>query len=100
MAVTSPSAAAVWLPNVVPPRAASLQRVAGGDRRITLAWASNREPDLQEYRVYRAGSEQEISLATVRASVPPDAARDAEARRPSTCGSSSRPQLPNSSGTE
>jgi hypothetical protein len=46
----------VWLPNVVPPRAPVITKVLGGDRRITVAWASNREPDLAEYRVYRADS--------------------------------------------
>ncbi|HEU0138914.1 MAG TPA: hypothetical protein VFQ79_04355 [Bryobacteraceae bacterium] len=44
----------VRLPNVVPPRAPVLTKVTGGDRRITLSWASNREPDLLEYRVFRA----------------------------------------------
>lgn len=47
----------VWLPDVVPPRTPVVTRVAGGDREITLRWASNREPDLAEYRVYRAESE-------------------------------------------
>jgi hypothetical protein len=53
--LSSPS---VWLPNVVPPRAPSLTKALGGDRQITLRWASNREPDLVEYRVYRADSEE------------------------------------------
>jgi hypothetical protein len=44
----------VRLPNVVPPRAPAITRVTAGDRGITLAWASNREPDLLEYRVFRA----------------------------------------------
>jgi hypothetical protein len=44
----------VRLPNVVPPRAPTITKVTGGDRRITLAWASNREADLLEYRVFRA----------------------------------------------
>lgn len=56
------SSAAVNLPKVVPPRAPTFTRVlAGGalptdpgDRKITLRWASNREPDLAAYRVYRA----------------------------------------------
>ncbi len=46
----------VRLPNVVPPRAPAITKVTGGDRRITLAWASNREADLMEYRVFRAAS--------------------------------------------
>ncbi|HEU4883200.1 MAG TPA: hypothetical protein VFT45_13160 [Longimicrobium sp.] len=48
----------VYLPNVVPPRAPVLTKVLGGDRLITLRWASNREPDLAEYRVYRTGREE------------------------------------------
>lgn len=46
----------IWLPNVVPPRAPALTAVTGGERAITLAWASNREDDLAAYRVYRAES--------------------------------------------
>lgn len=30
----------------------------GGDRQITIKWASNREPDLVEYRVYRTDKEE------------------------------------------
>ena len=48
----------VWLPNVVPPRAPVITKVLGGDRQITLKWASNREPDLVEYQVYRADTEE------------------------------------------
>ena len=48
----------VWLRNVVPPRTPVITKVLGGDRQITLRWASNREPDLAEYRVYRADSEE------------------------------------------
>jgi hypothetical protein len=48
----------VYLPNVVPPRAPVITKVLGGERKITLRWASNREPDLAEYRVYRADSEE------------------------------------------
>jgi len=48
----------VYLPNVVPLRAPVITKVLGGDRQITLKWASNREPDLKEYRVYRADSEE------------------------------------------
>lgn len=47
----------IWLPNVVPPRAPVFTRVLGGNRQITLSWASNREPDVVEYRVYRAENE-------------------------------------------
>lgn len=47
----------VWLPNVTPPRAPVITSVLGGDRQITITWASNREADLAEYRVYRADDE-------------------------------------------
>src|SRR6266567_4645644 len=50
------SSAPVYLPDVVPPRAPVITKVLGGDRQITLRWASNREPDLREYHVYRADS--------------------------------------------
>jgi hypothetical protein len=49
----------VWLPDVVAPRTPVVTRMTGGDREITLRWASNREPDLAEYRVYRAESERD-----------------------------------------
>jgi len=48
----------VYLPKVVLPRAPSITKVLGGDRQITLKWASNRDPDLAEYRLYRADTEQ------------------------------------------
>lgn len=47
----------VWLPNVVPPRTPVITKVRGGDRQVTIKWASNREPDLVEYRIYRTESE-------------------------------------------
>jgi hypothetical protein len=47
----------VHCPKVVPPRAPVITKVLGGDRQIGLNWASNREPDLVEYRVYRADSQ-------------------------------------------
>ncbi len=52
----SRSSPPVWLPNVVPPRAPVITKVLGGERAITLSWASNRERDLAEYRIYRAAS--------------------------------------------
>lgn len=48
----------VYLPNVVPPRAPVITKILGGDRQITIKWASNREPDLAEYRVYRTDKEE------------------------------------------
>lgn len=47
----------IWLPKVVPPRAPAWTRVISGERSIALRWASNREPDLAAYRVYRSESE-------------------------------------------
>jgi hypothetical protein len=58
----------VYLPKVVPPRVPVITKVLGGDRQITITWASNREPDLAEYRVYRADSEdaaRDIRLMTL-----------------------------------
>jgi hypothetical protein len=43
----------------VPPRTPVVTRVEGGDRAVTLRWASNREADLAEYRVYRAEGERD-----------------------------------------
>jgi hypothetical protein len=48
----------VYLPNVVPPRAPVITKVLGGDRQITIEWASNREPDLAAYRIYRTDKEE------------------------------------------
>jgi len=51
-----PCGTPVRLPNVTPPRSPVITRIIAGDREIALGWASNREPDLLEYRVYRADS--------------------------------------------
>lgn len=50
------ASAPVFLPDVTPPKAPVITKVVGGDREITLVWASNRELDLAEYHVYRADS--------------------------------------------
>jgi hypothetical protein len=66
----------VRLPNVVPPRAPAITKVAGGDRQITVAWASNREADLLEYRVFRtdrADATEDLRLMTQVAVVAADA---------------------------
>lgn len=47
------SSAPVTLPDVTPPVAPRIARLAAGDCTVTIEWASNREPDLAEYRVYR-----------------------------------------------
>jgi hypothetical protein len=49
----------VYLPKVVPPRAPVITKVLGGDRQISIKWASNREPDVVKYGVYRSDAEQE-----------------------------------------
>jgi hypothetical protein len=46
----------IYCPQVVPPRTPVVTNVLGGDRQITLTWASNREPELVEYRVFRGDS--------------------------------------------
>jgi hypothetical protein len=48
----------VACPDVVPPRPPVITKVLGGDQQITLRWASSREPDLAEYRVYRAETKE------------------------------------------
>jgi hypothetical protein len=59
----------IWLPNVVPPRAPVFTRVLAGDPdhpaqsqdcKITLYWASNRELDLAEYRLYRTSDASRV----------------------------------------
>jgi hypothetical protein len=71
----------VRLPNVVPPRAPVITKVTGGERRITLAWASNRESDLLEYRVFRtdrqdaAGDLRRMTQVAVVAAAADPAAR-------------------------
>ncbi len=73
LSISSPP---VYLPNVVPPRAPVITKVVGGDRKITLKWASNREPDLKEYRVYRADSKEMARdlrlMALIHTEPPPD----------------------------
>jgi hypothetical protein len=58
----------VYLPDVTPPKAPVITKVVGGDRAITIEWASNREPDLAEYRIYRAENREfagDIRLMTL-----------------------------------
>lgn len=54
----SPSTPAVYLPDIIPPRAPIVTKVLSGNKQITLTWSSNREADLKEYRVYRADSKE------------------------------------------
>ena len=58
----------VFVPKIVPPRAPVITRALGGDRQVTLFWASNREADLARYRVYRTDEEDRartIALMTL-----------------------------------
>jgi hypothetical protein len=49
----------VYLPKITPLRTPRITKVLGGDRQITITWASNREPDLAEYRIYRSDNERD-----------------------------------------
>jgi hypothetical protein len=57
----------VYCPDATPPRAPVITKILAGDpdpakdqnRKITLRWASNREPDLAEYRIYRANNKED-----------------------------------------
>ncbi|HEY3384744.1 MAG TPA: hypothetical protein VGK32_23530 [Vicinamibacterales bacterium] len=55
----SPSTPPVACPDVTAPLTPSITKAIGGDRHITLQWASNRERDLAEYRVYRSDTEHD-----------------------------------------
>lgn len=75
----------VYLPKVVPPRPPVITKVLGGDRQITIKWASNREPDLAEYRVYRTEGEEAardlrlMTLVSIQVVEAPPESRPAEA---------------------
>jgi hypothetical protein len=49
-----PSSPAVYLPKVEAPRTPVLTKILGDNRRILITFASNRDADLAEYRIYRA----------------------------------------------
>lgn len=73
----------VYLPKVVPPRMPAITNVMGGERQVTVRWASNREPDLDEYRIYRTDDAERARdvrlmelLATVGPGDPDPKARD------------------------
>jgi hypothetical protein len=70
----------VYLPVVDPPRTPVITKIVGGDRKITISWASNREPDLAEYRVYRSddqdGARDLRLMVTVDTIVVTDAERE------------------------
>ena len=58
----------IYCPKVVPPRVPVATKAEGGDRRITLRWSSNREPDLTAYRIYRTDAKdatRDVRLMTV-----------------------------------
>ena len=75
----------VWLYKVIPPRTPLLTKIVGGELAVELHWASNREPDLASYLVYRtdtAADARDARLMTLvrTESVPPGdpSARPAE----------------------
>jgi hypothetical protein len=51
----------VYLPKVTPPRAPVIAKVTGGEREITIEWEPSPEPDVVEYRLYRASTPDEAS---------------------------------------
>jgi hypothetical protein len=55
MGEPGPSSPPVYLPKAAPPRVPVITKILGGERQIRLTFASNREDDVAEYRIYRAG---------------------------------------------
>lgn len=79
-----PCGTPVRLPDVVAPATPSITRARSGERQVTLEWASNREADLLEYRIFQAEDEQaaaDLRRATLRGTV---AADPDPANRPAT----------------
>jgi hypothetical protein len=79
-----PCGTPVRLPDVVAPAAPSITRARSGERQVTLDWASNREPDLLEYRIFHAEDERaaaDLRRMTLRGAV---AADPDPANRPAT----------------
>ena len=73
----------VRLPDATAPRAPVVTRITGGDREITLRWASNREADLAAYEIYRADTAAAVRDVRLMQhvhseAVPPGGARPAE----------------------
>lgn len=67
----------VYLPKVTPPRSPVIARVVAGDKTITVGWASNREADLAEYRIYRtpdADRTRDLRLMELLIALPADPA--------------------------
>jgi hypothetical protein len=74
----------VRLPRIAPPRAPVVTKVLAEERAITLNWASNREPDLLEYRVFRAATAAEAADLRGMAQVAVVAAAADPAARPAS----------------
>lgn len=73
MGPLGPSSPPVYLPKVAVARTPAITKVLGGDRQITISFASNREDDLAEYRIYRADdarTARDIRLMTLVATIP------------------------------
>jgi hypothetical protein len=79
-----PCGTPVRLPDVVAPQAPAVTKALGGDRQITLAWASNREPDLLEYRIFQADSERDARDLRTMTEVAVVEADPRPANRPAT----------------
>ncbi|HEY0313200.1 MAG TPA: hypothetical protein VGC56_11975 [Allosphingosinicella sp.] len=77
-----PSSPAVYLPKVAPPRVPAITKVTSGELSITLEWAHNREPDLAEYRVYRAEDERQARDPRLMARVATIAKADVDMTKP------------------
>lgn len=50
----------VHIYDVTPPAAPMVTAVTGGDRRVTIQWRPNPEPDLEAYRIWRAESPEAL----------------------------------------
>lgn len=65
----------VYCPDVTPPQQVQVNKVLGGEDKITVVFAPNRETDLARYRVYRAETEADaadIRLMVVVGLIPKD----------------------------
>lgn len=87
MGALGPASPPVYLPVVEPPRTPVITRIEGGDRKITLTFASNRETDLAEYRIFRANTVREARdpRLMTQVAVIPETVSDPAARPRERC---------------